>query len=49
VTRVVPPSFLQHRFEAAMVFWTAVTVGLTLLVIFVCFRMLTREIATRFR
>ena len=49
VTRVVPPGFLQYRFEAVMVFCTAVTTGLTLLVIFVCFRMLTREIAARFR
>ena len=49
VNRVVPPSFLQYRFQAAMVFWTAVTGGLTLLLIFVCFRMLTREIAARFR
>jgi len=49
VTRMMPLGLLQYRFEAAMVFWTTVTVGLTLLVIFVCFRMLTREIAARFR
>jgi hypothetical protein len=49
VTRMMPLGLLQYKFEAAMVFWSAVTAGLTLLVIFVCFRMLTREIAARFR
>jgi hypothetical protein len=49
VARAVPSVFMQNRFEAALIFWAVVTVGLTLVVVFVSFRMLGREIAARFR
>jgi len=49
VTRFVPRELLQYRVDPGLFFWTAVTVALTLVVVFFSFRMRTQEIATRSR